>query len=235
MSIVRIVRWSITGTNPTPTSSSARRSTCAARLCTRKSAVIRVITASRSAPCPIAPSFSSPKRHPLRQRQLRPPIDRRGLTTHVGLPGIGPRFAPAPGGLLSTEGSADLRPGGPDVDIGNAAITSSRSQECFAVPEMGGEQSRRQALRYGILQPDCLVQGPIGHHVEDRGKRLSLHDVPVVLRPHDRRLDEVAGTSKRLPPTQHITAFFLDLLKGRSVTRYRLLVDQRPHQHSRLK
>ena len=72
---------------------------------------------------------ASQKPNPLRQRQLRRPVDGVGLAAHVGLPGIAAGFAAAAGFLLAAEGAADLRAAGADVDVGDAAVAAAVAQE----------------------------------------------------------------------------------------------------------
>src|SRR5262245_30578693 len=60
--------------------------------------------------------------HALRQWQIAAEIKRAGLATHVGLPGVGARFASATGFFLAAKGPADLGAAGANVDVGNPAV-----------------------------------------------------------------------------------------------------------------
>src|ERR1017187_1829917 len=68
---------------------------------------------------------------PLRQRQLRRPVDGVGLPPHVSLPRVAAGFAPAARVLLAAEGAADLRSAGADVDVGDPAVAAPVAQEGF--------------------------------------------------------------------------------------------------------
>ena len=58
----------------------------------------------------------------LRQWQIRRPVDRVSLTSHVGLPGVGAGFPPAAGLFFAAKYAADLRARCADVDVGDAAV-----------------------------------------------------------------------------------------------------------------
>ena len=60
----------------------------------------------------------------LGQRQVRGPVQRVGLASHVGLPGVGAGFAAAAGFLFAAERAADLGAAGADVDVGDAAVAA---------------------------------------------------------------------------------------------------------------
>src|SRR5512138_1029663 len=69
------------------------------------------------------------ERDALRERQAVAVVDRVGRPAHVALPRVRSRFTAAAGVLLAAEGAADLRAGGPDVDIGDAAVASRRGEK----------------------------------------------------------------------------------------------------------
>src|SRR5207302_4792680 len=69
--------------------------------------------------------------NPLSQRQVAAEVDGRGLPPHVRLPRIRSRLAAAAGLLLPAEGAADLRPAGPRVDVGDAAVRSFGGEEAL--------------------------------------------------------------------------------------------------------
>lgn len=54
--------------------------------------------------------------------QLLGVVDGAGGATHVLLPGVRPRLPAPTGVLLPTEGTANLRPVGGNVDVDNATI-----------------------------------------------------------------------------------------------------------------
>src|ERR1035437_3710213 len=64
-------------------------------------------------------THSQLERHPLRERQVAPPVDRVRLPAHVGLPGVGAGLAPATGFLLATKRATDLGARRPDVHVGD--------------------------------------------------------------------------------------------------------------------
>ena len=66
---------------------------------------------------------------------------------HVRLPRVRPRLAAAAGLLLAAERAADLRAGGADVDVGDAAVGAVGGEEPLGLALVGGEDRRRQALR----------------------------------------------------------------------------------------
>jgi len=55
-------------------------------------------------------SFSRSKLKPLGQRKLTRPVNRTGLTPHLGLADIGPGFPTAAGIFFPTKGTADFIP-----------------------------------------------------------------------------------------------------------------------------
>src|SRR4051812_29754008 len=69
------------------------------------------------------------ERHALRQRQRRSIVYLIGRTAHVGFPGVRSALAPAALLLPPPEAPADLGPGRPDVDVGDAAVGSGRREE----------------------------------------------------------------------------------------------------------
>ena len=79
------------------------------------------------------------KLDPLRERQLRRPVDGGGLAAHVGFPGIAAGFASAAGFLFAAERAADFGATGPNIDIGDAAIAATGAQECLGRNEVGCE------------------------------------------------------------------------------------------------
>src|SRR5580704_14816579 len=89
----------------------------------------------------------------LRQRQVAAPVHRVGLAAHVGLPGIRARFAAAAGVLLPAERPADLRTGGAEIDVGDAAVTAGGGEEGLGVLQPVGEKCRGQPVRCSVL---CL-------------------------------------------------------------------------------
>ena len=94
----------------------------------------------------------------LRERQLAAPVDRVGLAAHVGLPGIRAGLASAAGVLLAAERAADLRAGGAEVDVGDAAVAAGGRQEGLRVLQPVGEERRGQTVRGGVLLRDRLVE-----------------------------------------------------------------------------
>src|SRR6476619_3758981 len=63
------------------------------------------------------------------QRQRIGVIDRVGLPAHVGPPCIGTRLATAARLLFAAERAADLRTGGADVDVRDAAVRTGGREE----------------------------------------------------------------------------------------------------------
>ncbi|RMO11514.1 hypothetical protein ALQ47_05296 [Pseudomonas cichorii] len=113
----------------------------------------------------------------LGQRQFAGIVDGIGLTTHVGLPGIGTGFTPAAGFLLTTKCSADLCTAGADVDVGNAAVTARRTLESLGFTKVGGEDAGRQALWHFVVETQCLLEFVVGQHIENRRKGFVTHDI----------------------------------------------------------
>ena len=58
-----------------------------------------------------------------------------------------------------------------------------------------------------IVHLNGLIDIAERHQVENRRKRLSLHDVPMVFRDDDGRLDEVAGAIDTVAAGEQFTAF----------------------------
>src|SRR5882757_2210255 len=75
----------------------------------------------------------------LRERQLRTPIDRRGLAPHVRFPGVRAGLAAAAGVLLAAEGAADLSAGGSEIDVGNTAVAAIGGKELLGDLQAVGE------------------------------------------------------------------------------------------------
>src|SRR6185437_16219413 len=108
-------------------------------------------------------------------------------------PRVGARLAAAPGFLLATEGAADLRAGGPDVDVRDPAIAAGCGKKRLGGAQALREERRRKSLAHAVVHRDRLVDGVVRHHVEDRRERLALHErMRIVETGDDRRLDEEA-------------------------------------------
>src|SRR5690606_34616299 len=91
---------------------------------------------------------------PLRQRQLRRPVDGVRLAAHVLLPRIRTRLAAAAGFLFATEGAADLRTAGADVDVGDAAVGARVGEEFLGIADVEREDRGAESLRHGVLHLD---------------------------------------------------------------------------------
>ncbi len=77
---------------------------------------------------------------------------------------------------------------------------------------------------------ECLVQRRVGDQVQDRAKRLRLHDIPVVLRNRNCRCDEVARAVDTFAAAEHFTTGFPDGRAGGLDSHNGGVVDQRAHQ-----
>src|SRR5260370_1205910 len=108
--------------------------------------------------------------HALRERKLRPEIDRVGGATHVSLPGIGAGLAAAAGLLLAPKGAADLRSRRPDVHVGDAAVRPGCGYEALGLAHVEGEDGRGEACADGVVQANCRIELGVAHHVENRRK-----------------------------------------------------------------
>src|SRR4051812_49530609 len=115
--------------------------------------------------------------HTLSQWELVGEVDRVRRTAHVRAPRVRARLAPAAGGLLATERSADLSAGGPDVHVDDPAVRAVRRDEPLRLALVAREDARRQALRDAVVQRDGLVELAVRHDVEDRRERLGAHDL----------------------------------------------------------
>src|SRR5215470_8561615 len=110
--------------------------------------------------------------HPLRQRQVGPPVEGAGLAAHVGLPGVGAGLAAAAGLLLAAEGAADLRPAGADVHVHDAAVAAAGRHETVGLAQVGGEDAGGEALRHAVVDRDGVLELAVLHSVEDGGEGL---------------------------------------------------------------
>src|ERR1022692_5019507 len=93
--------------------------------------VIRPARPDRPRKAMVCPTRLRFELDPLRQRQLRRPVDGVGLAPHVSLPRVAAALSSAAGVLLASEGAADLRSAGADVDVGNPAVAAAVAQEGF--------------------------------------------------------------------------------------------------------
>src|SRR4051812_32144021 len=90
----------------------------------------------------------------LRERKLAPVVDRVGGAAHIALPRIRAGFPPAAGLLLAAEGAADLRAGGADVHVGDAAVRAGRGEKQLRFADVGGEDRRGETLRHSVVERD---------------------------------------------------------------------------------
>src|SRR5664279_1450530 len=97
------------------------------------------------------PTRALAKLDALRERQFATPVDRVGLATHVGLPGVGPGLATAPCFLFTAERTADFGAGRSDVDVGDAAVTARCGQECLGRPHVQREECAGESLAHAIV------------------------------------------------------------------------------------
>src|SRR5213082_140077 len=81
---------------------------------------------------------------PLRQRQVPSPVDRRGLASHLGFPGVGTGLAATAGLLLAAECAADLRAAGSGIHIGDAAVRAGGREESLRRAQAVGEDRARE-------------------------------------------------------------------------------------------
>ena len=102
------------------------------------------------------------ERDALGQGQLGAPVNRVGLATHVGLPGVGAGFAPAAGFLFTAERAADFGAAGSDVHVGDAAVAAQVRQERLGFKQVGREDRGAQALRDAVVRAEGLFQFFLG-------------------------------------------------------------------------
>ena len=107
----------------------------------------------------------------LGERQLAREVDGRGLAAHVRLPRVGARLAAAAGLLLAAEGAADLGAARADVHVRDPAVGARGREEPLGLPQVGGEDRRREPLRDAVLERDRLLRVGVREHVEDRARR----------------------------------------------------------------
>ena len=69
------------------------------------------------------------KADPLGEGKVPGQVDGAGLTPHIDFPGIGTGLPAAAGILFASEGPAYFGPRSADIDIGDAAVRSLRTQE----------------------------------------------------------------------------------------------------------
>src|ERR1051325_8098830 len=100
----------------------------------------------------------SPKHNALRQRQFLRIVDRNGLASHVGFPGVAAALAPPAGFFLAAKCAADLRAAGADIHIGDAAITAAAGKEVLGLAQVVGEDRRAKPLRSEEHTPE--LQSP---------------------------------------------------------------------------
>ncbi|MDL1901135.1 sigma-70 family RNA polymerase sigma factor, partial [Anaerolineae bacterium CFX9] len=171
----------------------------------------------------------------LLHEQLKTALDR--LPPHVDLPRVGARLAAAARLLLAAERAADLGAGGAHVDVGDAAVGALEAQEALGLGHAVGEDARGQALRYGVLERDGLLDGLVLHHVQDGREGLGLDDGRAVVDLHDGGLHERAPAERRLEhlaAVDDLAALTLRGLERLLVVAHGGLVDQRPHQRLRI-
>ena len=84
----------------------------------------------------------------------------------------------------------------------------------LAVPHVGRENRRRQALRYRVLHRDRFVERRKGHDIENRRKGLPLDDGPLVLRSHDRRFHEISPADSAPDRRRGFPSRLLHLFEG---------------------
>src|SRR6516164_10846144 len=89
-------------------------------------------------------------------------------------------------------------------------------------------------MRRGVLPLDRLMERSHPNQVENRREGLGLHDLPLVARAHDRRLDEVAGTLEDVAAVQDLTARTARGAHRTLVALDRLRIDERSHQRALL-
>src|ERR1017187_1651434 len=163
----------------------------------------------------------------LRQWQLARPVERVGLPAHVGLPRVAARFAAAPGILLAAEGAADLGATGADIDVGDAAIAAALAEEGPRRNQVGGEQSRREALRHVVVPVDGFVELVELDQVKDGREDLLLEDRHAGLGPHQRRLHIAAF--QRLAAEEDLAALLAHASQPVQHILHGATVDQRSH------
>ena len=154
-----VARWRSTTSFPTPQTAAARRtsrSTCrrCGAGCSRRSgspAAFDSCSGSADAATP-RPRPRSAELDALGQGEIVGVVDGVGRPAHVGLPRVAAALAPAAGGLLAAEGTADLGAAGTDVDVGDAAVAAVGGAEPLGLAHVGGEDAAGQALRHAVLQ-----------------------------------------------------------------------------------
>src|ERR1017187_6494328 len=163
----------------------------------------------------------------LRQRQLAGPVERVGLPAHVGLPRVAARFAAAPGILLAAEGAADLGATGADIDVGDAAIAAALAEEGLRRNQVGGEQSRREALRHVVVPVDGFVELVELDQVKDGREDLLLKDRHAGLGAHQRWLHIAA--LERFAAEEDLGALLAHAAEPVQHILHGAAVDQRSH------
>src|ERR1035438_3457866 len=161
-------------------------------------------------------SESNIERDALSQLHLPAEVDGGGLAAHVGLPGVGPAFAAAAGLLLAAKGAADLGAAGARVHVGDAAIAARSRQEQLALPLVVGDDGAGEALGYTVLEGDGLLEGAVGHDVEQGHEGLLLNDGQVPAHFRDAGRDVAAARlGQLLAADEDLAALGLHGLDGR--------------------
>src|SRR5271154_5396024 len=90
-------------------------------------------------------SFFNIEPHALRERKLRPEIDRIGGPTHIGLPRVGAGLATAAGLLFAAKGAADFGSRRPNVHVGDAAVRARRGNKSLGLAHIERKDRRGEA------------------------------------------------------------------------------------------
>ena len=173
---------------------------------------------------------------PCASGRSRSPIDRVGLATHVGLPGIRARFASAARFLLATERAADFGAARPNVHVGDAAIAARRATETSPRAQVVREDARTTVPAARRSACDALHRAC--RTSSDRESGRTSHAARSANRSAARTM---VGSTKWPGPSSDLLAaienrpaVLLALRRSPAIAIHRALIDQRSHQHRRI-
>src|SRR5260370_20997343 len=115
------------------------------------------------------------------ERKLRRKVNRVGLAAHIALPGIAPALAPAAGIFLAAKRTPNFSAARAGVHVRDSAITPNRADEFFRLAYVVLEDGTGQALRNAVLDGDRFIEIAISQQIEQRTKRLFMHDLEIRL------------------------------------------------------